>query len=252
MILKAAKALLATTSALVLSVQAAFAFDPANMTEQERTAFDAAVRSYLLENPEVIVEAINLMEQRNAEQQAAADDELVAAYSDELFNDSHSWVTGNLDGDIVLVEFMDYRCGYCRRAVPEVNALLEDDGNIKLIIKEFPILGEASVISSRFAIATLQVAGDDAYGLVHDALLELNGEINGVTLRRLGEELGLDVDAIMDHMDSDEVTSVIVTNRQLAQALKINGTPTFILVDEMLRGYLPADQMAEIIAEKRG
>ncbi|OWU81342.1 DsbA family protein [Phaeobacter sp. 22II1-1F12B] len=251
MIRKAAKALLATTSALVLSVQAAFAFDPANMTEQERTAFDAAVRSYLLENPEVIVEAINLMEQRNAEQQAAADDELVAAYSDELFNDNHSWVTGNLDGDIVLVEFMDYRCGYCRRAVPEVNSLLEDDGNIKLIIKEFPILGEASVISSRFAIATLQVAGDDAYGLVHDALLEMNGEINGVTLRRLGEGLGLDVDAIMDHMDSDEVTAVIVTNRQLAQALKINGTPTFILVDEMLRGYLPADQMAEIIAEKR-
>ena len=235
MIRKAAKALLATTSALVLSVQAAFAFDPANMTEQERTAFDAAVRSYLLENPEVIVEAINLMEQRNAEQQAAADDELVAAYSDELFNDNHSWVTGNLDGDIVLVEFMDYRCGYCRRAVPEVNSLL----------------GEASVISSRFAIATLQVAGDDAYGLVHDALLEMNGEINGVTLRRLGEGLGLDVDAIMDHMDSDEVTAVIVTNRQLAQALKINGTPTFILVDEMLRGYLPADQMAEIIAEKR-
>ena len=146
---------------------------------------------------------------------------------------------------------MDYRCGYCRRAVPEVNSLLEDDGNIKLIIKEFPILGEASVISSRFAIATLQVAGDDAYGLVHDALLEMNGEINGVTLRRLGEGLGLDVDAIMDHMDSDEVTAVIVTNRQLAQALKINGTPTFILVDEMLRGYLPADQMAEIIAEKR-
>ncbi len=216
------------------------------MSDAEKAEFGAQVREYLLENPEVILEAINILEERNAVAEAQADKELVAANADELFNDGYSWVGGNPDGDITLVEFMDYRCGYCRRAVPEVATLLAEDGNIRLVIKELPILGDASVASSRFAIATKQVAGDDAYKQVHDALLEFSGEPSEVTLRRISDGLGLDSNAIIAAMNSDEVTEEIAKTRDLAQKLRISGTPSFVLGTEMMRGYLPADQMLQI------
>ncbi len=222
------------------------ALDLNAMSDAEKAEFGAQVREYLLENPEVIIEAINILEERNAAVEAQADKELVAAHADDLFNDGYSWVGGNPDGDITLVEFMDYRCGYCRRAVPEVATLLAEDGNIRLVIKELPILGDASVVSSRFAIAAKQVAGDDAYKQVHDALLEFSGEPSEVTLRRISDGLGLDSDAIIAAMDSDEVTEEIAKTRDLAQKLRISGTPSFVLGTEMLRGYLPADQMLQI------
>ncbi|WP_282169376.1 DsbA family protein [Ruegeria atlantica] len=222
------------------------ALDLSTMSDAEREQFGVQVREYLLENPEVIIEAINILEQRNAAAEASADKELVAANADELFNDGYSWVGGNPDGDITLVEFMDYRCGYCRRAVPEVASLLAEDGNIRLVIKEFPILGDASVLSSRFAVATKHVAGADAYKQVHDALMEFGGEPSEVSLRRISDGLGLDSDAIIAAMDSEQVTNEIGQTRALAQRMQISGTPSFVLGTEMLRGFLPADQMKQI------
>ena len=130
--------------------------------------------------------------------------------------------------------------------------LLETDGNIRLIVKELPILGEQSVIASRFAIATKQLAGDDSYKAMHDALMELKGEVSLPALRRLATTFGLDVDAIEARLDSDEVTMEIAKTRALAQVLDISGTPTFVMQDELLRGYLPYDQMQALVAEKRG
>ncbi len=222
------------------------ALDLNAMSDAEKEQFGQQVREYLLENPEVIIEAINILEQRNALAEAQADQELVAANADELFNDGYSWVGGNPDGDLTLVEFMDYRCGYCRRAVPQVAELLSEDGNIRLIIKELPILGDASIMSSRFAIATKHVAGDDAYKQVHDALLEFGGEPTEVTLRRISDGLGLDSDAIIEAMNSEQVTNEINQTRELARRMNISGTPSFVLGTEMLRGFLTADQMIEI------
>ncbi len=222
------------------------ALDLNAMSDAEKEQFGQQVREYLLENPEVIIEAINILEQRNALAEAQADQELVAANADELFNDGYSWVGGNPDGDLTLVEFMDYRCGYCRRAVPQVAELLSEDGNIRLIIKELPILGDASIMSSRFAIATKHVAGDDAYKQVHDALLEFGGEPTEVTLRRISDGLGLDSDAIIEAMNSEQVTNEINRTRELARRMNISGTPSFVLGTEMLRGFLTADQMIEI------
>ena len=243
MILRHAAMALVGLSLITGPVQA---LDLNDMSDAEKAEFGTQVREYLLQNPEVILEAINILEQRNAAAEAVADQELVAANADDLFNDGYSWVGGNPDGDITLVEFMDYRCGYCRRAVPEVDALLAEDGNIRLIIKEFPILGEASMISSRFAVATKHVAGADAYKQVHDALLEFTGEPTEVTLRRLSDGLGLETDDIIAAMDSDAVSKEITQTRELAQRMRISGTPSFVLGTELLRGYLPADQMQQI------
>ena len=235
---------------LTLSSPAA-ALDLTQMSVAESDAFGAQVRAYLLENPEVIFEAVAVLEQRQEQLAAANDNDLLATHADAIFNDGHSWVGGNPDGDITVVEFLDYRCGYCRKAFPEVNELVASDGNIRLIIKELPILGEGSVMASRFAIATQQVLGADAYKSVHDALMAYSGEVAEPGLRRLAEALDLDADAILAAMDSDEVTAVIAANRALAGPLDISGTPSFVMHNQMLRGYVPLDGMQQIVAEIR-
>lgn len=242
--------LIAPALATSLALPAA-ALDLNEMTPEERAQFRAEVRAYLMDNPEVIMEAVELLQQREADQQAQSDLALVAANADEIFNDGYSWVGGNPDGDVVLVEFLDYRCGYCKRAHNEVARLLEEDGNIKLIVKEFPILGEQSLLASRWAVATKQVAGDDSYKAMADALMTLNGEVTLPALRRLASTFGLDADAIEARMDSEDVTQEIADTRALAQRLQISGTPTFVLQDELLRGFLPFEGMMERVDAKR-
>lgn len=239
----------ALAAALALPVAA---MDLQELTDEERAQFRAEVRAYLMENPEVIMEAVELLQTREAEEAAQADLNLVSQNADAIFNDGYSWVGGNPNGDITLVEFLDYRCGYCKRAHDEVAKLLKSDGNIRLIVKEFPILGDQSVLASRFAVATKQVAGNDNYKALHDALMEFNGDISLPALRRLASTFGLDADAIEARMNSEEVTREIAETRALAQELRISGTPTFVLEDEMLRGYLPYDQLEILVADKRG
>jgi len=243
--------MIAALFAGLLALPAA-ALDLDAMSDAERTQFRAEVRSYLMDNPQVILEAVELLQSREAEQQAQADINLVLQNADAIFNDGYSWAGGNLEGDIVLVEFLDYRCSYCKRAHDEVAALLETDGNIKLIVKEFPILGEQSMLASRFAVATKQVAGGESYKAVTDALMTFSGDISMTSLRRLANTFGLDTEAVFARMDTDEVTAEITQTRALAQKLGITGTPTFVMKDELLRGYLPFDQMQAIVAQKRG
>jgi len=242
---------LLATAALIGLTSPAFAFDLKEMSDSERAAFRAEVRAYLMDNPEVILEAVDMLESRKAAQQAAHDDALVKKYADELFNDGVSWVGGNPEGDITLVEFMDYRCGYCRRAYEEVEQLIAFDGNIRFIVKEFPILGDASVSSARFAIAAKLIGGDESYKAAHDAMIAYGGDMNPSILKRLAETLNLDGDAILEKMDSQEVTDEIQANRELAQKMQISGTPTFVMQDQMLRGYLPLENMMALLQEKR-
>jgi len=246
------KHLIATTALMGILATGASAEALKELTNAERAQFRAEVRAYLFENPEVIMEAVEILQNRDAEAQAQADIDLVTAHADAIFDDGYSWVGGNPDGDIVLVEFLDYRCGYCKRAHGEVAQLLESDGNIKLIVKELPILGDASVLASRFAVAVKQVAGGDAYKSVADALMAFQGDITLPALRRLGETFSLDMDAVEARMNAPEVTAEIEQTRALANLLQISGTPTFVMQDELLRGYLPLDQMQALVAEKRG
>ncbi len=222
-----------------------------DMTNAEREIFRDEVRAYLLENPEVIMEAINILEERQAEEARQRDVDLVAANADALFNAPGSFVGGNPDGDITVVEFLDYRCGYCKRAHPEVAALVDGDPNIRYVIKEFPILGEQSVLASRYAIAVQQVAGDEAYYDVHNTLMDFQGDFTDANLERVSTAYGLDHDAIAATMESDDVTQVIYENRLLAQKLSISGTPSFVFADQMVRGYVPLSQMEQIVEAVR-
>jgi protein-disulfide isomerase len=230
----------------------ALAFDPAAMSEAEKDAFGQAVRAYLLENPEVLQEVVSELESRQQAQQASSDTEMVQTYADALFNDPNSWVSGNPDGDLVLVEFMDYRCGYCRKAYDEVEELISSDGNIRFVVKEYPILGEESELSARFAIAVRQIAGDKAYEAAHDALITFRGDVTPDSLARLASDLGVDAKAVLARMTAPEVEAVLAANHALGQQMQISGTPTFVVGDQMLRGYVPLDGMRQIVSEERG
>lgn len=234
-----------------LAASAGFAEDASKMTPEERAAFGAEVRAYILENPEVLVEAMNILQDREDAAAAERDSALVLAKSDAIFASPTDWVGGNPEGDITLVEFMDYRCGYCRKAHDEVAELVKSDGNIRYIVKEFPILGEASVTSSQFAIAVLQLHGQDAYKSAHDALITLRGDPTPETLARLAGDLGLDPAPILARMSAPEVNAVIAANHALGEGMDISGTPTFILKDQMLRGYVPLQGMQTIVKDAR-
>ena len=226
-------------------------FDVTAMSDAERDAFHAEVRAYILSNPEIIIEAVQLLEERQAATSATDDADLVAANAEAIFEADSDWVGGNPDGDVTLVEFADYRCGFCQRAYGDLMELLDRDDDLRFVVKELPILGPESERAARFAIAVLQEAGDDPYAAVHDALMTHQGGISDDMLLGLSDNMGLDTDAIAARMDSAEVDTVIEENRALAQRLGIQGTPSFVLEERMMRGYLPLDAMEHVIAEVR-
>lgn len=243
-------AALALSTALLTGPAAAF--DVAAMSDAEKEAFGAAIKDYLMENPQVLVEAIGVLEERQAAAEAENDKVLVQTNAEDIFNDGHSWVGGNPDGDVTVVEFMDYRCSYCRKAYEEVEALLKSDGNIRFVVKEFPILGQQSDLSSRFAIAVKQLAGDEVYRKAHDALIAFRGDITLESLTRLAGDLGQEPDPILKRMNEEEVTAVLRANHQLAERMRISGTPAFVIGGELLRGYAPEAAMQQIVDDQRG
>jgi protein-disulfide isomerase len=237
-----------------LLLAAALAAGPAlaqeALTPEQGVAVDERVRAYLLEHPEVILEALEVLEQRRQAAEAKADEALVAELRGPLFEDGFSHVSGNPDGDVTIVEFADYRCGYCKAAHPIVSELVQSDGNIRLIYKEFPILGQESMLASRVAMAALAI-DPDGYERLHESLLTLKGGLDEATLFRLAEAAGFDEAALRMGMEAPEIAERIRENYTLAQALKIEGTPAFVIGARIVRGLVQLDQMRDYVAAAR-
>jgi protein-disulfide isomerase len=223
----------------------------AEMTTEEREEFRAEVRAYLVENPEVLEEMIAVLEERKRVEAVETDRELVAAHGARIAEDGFSYVGGNPDGDVTLVAFMDYQCGYCRRAHPELAELIEGDSGVRWVVKELPILGPGSELAARAAVATLIVEGPETYAALHDGLLRLEGPINDASLDATLAAAGADPAAVRAAMEDPEVTRRLLETRALAQDLGIDGTPSFVIGDRMLRGYVPGEAMRAMVAELR-
>ena len=238
-------------SFIFLLATQSFALDLSKMSAAERALFQEEIRLYLLENPEIIMEAVEVL--RKKEQQAAiqSDFELVKKNTKAIFEDGFSFIGGNPNGDITLVEFVDYRSGYCKKAHNEVEKLLSTDRNIRFVIKEFPILGEDSLVLSKFALAVKIVHGDEMYKVVHDILIKMKSPPSEKTFNRIMNNLNLDADRVESKMESNEVNGMIAYTRTLAERLKISGTPTFVMNDELIRGYVPFDALINIVNNKR-
>ena len=245
-------ALILTTAVTALILQTIKIRNFAQITEQERSVLHAEIRSYILENPKIIFEAVAIVRQREEEAQSNNDDQLVQDFKEDLFEDGYSFIGGNLDGDITVVEFLDYRCGYCRKAFAEVEKLLSEDDNIRFVIKEYPILGEASILISQFAIAIKQLHGNDAYKVIHDTLIAFTGEPTPESLAEIALTFGFEIDPIFERMMSEEVLREINATRTLGEKMQISGTPTFVIENKLLRGYISLEVMRAITAAQRG
>lgn len=239
-------------SAALIAAAAAFAA-PAGAGEfsaDQKAAIDAQIRDYLLRNPEIIIEAMQTLEARREQEEAAEDGALLSRLGDALYDDGYSFVAGNPDGDVTLIEFSDYRCGYCKKAHGAVKALLDADKNLRLVIKEFPILGPESTYAARAAMAA-QRQGGDKYLAFNDAMMTWQGGLNEAAVMSLAAEAGLDADRLRKDMDDPEIAGNIQKTYALARSLRINGTPGFIIGGRIVRGYIPYDQLRELVDEAR-
>jgi protein-disulfide isomerase len=227
------------------------AMDINNLTNADRKVLQKEIRRYILENPDIIFEAADIVRKREAALEVQEDEELIQSNFNEIFYDNYSYVGGNPDGDITIVEFVDYKCGYCRKAAELVRELIAKDDNIRFVVKEFPILGEASLVSSKFAIAVKNIGGPEKYKVAHDILLALTAEPTEIYLRRIAKELELNPEELFEAMQSDLVAQEIDQTGELAQKLQISGTPTFILGDQFLRGFVPLEILKKAIHSER-
>lgn len=221
-----------------------------DLSSDQKAAINAQIRAYILENPEIIVEAMQVLEQREQQAQANADQELLKSVRDELENDGYSLVSGNPDGDVTLIEFLDYRCGYCKQAHDGVKALIASDPKIKFVVKEFPILGAESTFAARAAMAALQ-QGADVYLSFNDAMMRHRGDLDQHTVMRIAGEAGVDQAKLAEDIQNPQIAANIRETYGLARRLNISGTPAFIIGDTIVRGFLPYDSLKEIVEEQR-
>ncbi len=240
---------LALAASLVLPA-AADGLDLSKMNDAERQAFRSEVRAYLLENPDVIFEAIQILEERRNMAAAEADKDLVASNSEAIFNDGFSFVVGPEDADVTIVEWLDYRCGFCKRAHPVVEELLDRDPNIRLIVKEFPILGPDSVEAGRMALAAMEL-DPSKYHDLNDALMTFEGALDEAAAYQIAASLGYDIAALKERAGSEAISDKLNKNYQLAQVLGLQGTPAFIIGDQVIRGFLPMEDMVAVIEQVR-
>ena len=233
-------------TAITLISTGAMATDLATMSPQEREAFGAEVRSFLLENPEVIEEAQKVLEERRAESERERDAQLVADQLEPLYGDEMSPMIGDPAAPFTVVKFNDFNCGHCRAVEPDLAAFLEENPDYKLIVKEFPVLGPESVIAASFAVTVYDMAGTDAYATVKSRLFGDEGPKNAEYYRSLATEIGVDPDLITARMGSEEVRAHLQRNVDLARELEIQGTPGLIFEDVIIRGRIPLEVMGQI------
>ncbi len=237
--------------ASVLSLMALPLSAQSGLSTADKETLRNEIREYILENPEILREAMAILEEREADAQRLADIALVQLHSDSLYSDGFSFIGGNPDGDITIVEFVDYQCGYCKRAHPEVQAILSADPNIRYVAKELPILGPASMVAARSALAVLDQQGPEVYAKFSDALMRHQAQLTPSVISSLAEASGVDTQKMLTLADTDTITNRLNANRALAQAIKLSGTPTFVVGDKILRGYLPLPEMQRVIEEER-
>ncbi len=213
-----------------------------------RQAIEKAIRDYLKAHPEVVEEALQVLEARRREEEKRRAREAVQANRDQLLNDGASPVGGNPQGDVTVVEFFDYRCGYCKGVAPDVKKLLQEDPNVRLVYKEFPILGPESALAARAALAA---HAQGKYRPFHDALMAASGPLTMPAILQLARKAGLDAAKLRLAMEAPEIRATIERNRALADALGITGTPAFVVGTELVPGAVDLHALKALVSQAR-
>jgi protein-disulfide isomerase len=223
---------------------AAFSFTTVAAQELNEADIKRLALEAILEKPEILIEALSILQERENEALAEAQTDALSELRDDF--EQNAPIFGNLDGSVTLVEFFDYNCGYCRRAAPEVKAVLEANKDVRIIYREFPILGPGSEVAAR---ASLAARNQGKYQQFHEAMMALNGQAVEASVMKIEGDVGLDLEVLKTDMQSDLVNDHIAASLRLAEALGITGTPTFVLGDEIIPGVIERGTLLEKIAE---
>ncbi|MGS4986121.1 Protein-disulfide isomerase [Pseudosulfitobacter pseudonitzschiae] len=210
-----------------------------NEADIKRLALEA-----ILEKPEILIEALSILQERENVALAEAQTDALSELRDDF--EQNAPIFGNLDGSVTLVEFFDYNCGYCRRAAPEVKAVLEASKDVRIIYREFPILGPGSEVAARASLAS---RNQGKYQQFHEAMMALNAQAVEASVMKIAGDVGLDLEILKTDMQSDLVSDHIAASLRFAEALGITGTPTFVLGEEIIPGVIERGTLLEKIAE---
>jgi len=232
----------ATIGLAALAPAAADEFTPAQKQE-----LGPIIKDYLVSHPEVLREAIEALDKHDKEAAQAEREKAVSDRAGPLFSSPFQANVGNPNGGATLVEFFDYNCHYCKGALPDIAKLMKDDPNLKVVLKDFPVLGPGSVEAARVASAAREQLPGDRFWAFHNKLLGMHGPIGKAEALSVAKEMGLDMDRLAKDMESPQIESGLQEIMSMADALQINGTPSFVVGQEVVVGAVGYDQLKDKI-----
>ena len=223
-----------------------------SISDTQRGEIEKIVRDYLISHPEVLQEAIAALEKRQAAEEAQKHEAAVKDNAEALFNSSRQVTVGNPQGDVTFVEFFDYNCGYCKKAMADMFELMKNDSKLRVVLKEFPVLGPGSVEAARVAVAVrMQDKTGKKYLDFHQKLLGGRGQADKARALAAAKEAGLDTARIERDMASDEVRQTLEESLRLAEKLGLNGTPSYVIGQNVVVGAVGHDALKERINSAR-
>jgi protein-disulfide isomerase len=220
-------------------------YAPLGLVSADQARLERTVRDYLTKNPDILVEMTNELDKRQSAEQDAQQKKAISENADAIFRSPVSHVAGNPNGDVNLVEFFDYNCGYCRKAMPDVVKLVNQDGRIRLVLKELPIFGDDSEAAAKLALASNK---QGKYFEMHQKLFSEPGKADKDKALRVAKELGLDVDQLQKDAEDPDIKKSLAEAKDLAQKLNLQGTPLYLIGDRVLPGA-PDDLFDELKAK---
>lgn len=218
--------------------------------EIDRNAVESIVRDYLLKNPEIMLEVQTALETKQQQEQRLTQTAAITEQSAEIFNASYDGIVGNPDGNVTVVEFFDYNCGFCKRAMADMDEMVKEDPNLRFVLKEFPILGPDSQKAHSVSMA-FRALHPDKYADFHRDLLNGPGRAGEEMAMRIALELGADEAAIRGEMNNPQIQEAFAKTYELANALSITGTPSYVVGDEVVFGALGRAVLTEKVANFR-
>lgn len=226
---------------------AAMAQDQA-FSEPQKQEIGKIVRDYLLKNPAILRDMMEALETREAAELTKAQSEMVSRRADDIFRSSGDVVLGNPKGDVTLVEFFDYNCGYCKRALKDLQTLIKEDKNLRVVLKEYPILSKGSAEAAR---ASLAAARQNKFMDYHIALMGTRGQANEAKALRIASEAGLDMTQLKADMADPDITKILRQQVSLARSLNLRGTPAYIIDDVVVPGAVGVEKLRSAIEAVR-
>src|SRR5262245_11308487 len=223
-----------------------------SVSPQQRTAIEKIIKEYLLAHPEVQQEAMAELEKKQQVAEAEKARSAIKHHSEALFNSPRQVVLGNPQGDVTFVEFFDYNCGYCKRALSDMVELMNKDPKLKIVLKEFPVLGPSSVEAAQVAVAVrMQDKTGKKYFDFHQKLLTGRGQVDKAKALAAAKDAGLDMARIEKDMKSDEISKTLEESMKLAEALGLNGTPSYVVGNDVVIGAVGLAALSQKIQAAR-